>query len=101
MTRRNNNEKQNLDCGATGICHTREKTLIHHPYNTHAVPYGGNDFVPLLLSVIGDSGRKTVAVIDNTGLYADALQSNDDYLFVPTDKMRRRCAPTPPTWRQC
>ena len=44
-------------------------------------------FVPLLLSVIGDSGRKTVAVIDNTGLYADALQSNDDYLFVPTDKM--------------
>lgn len=44
-------------------------------------------FVPLLLSVIGDSGRKTVAVIDNTGLYANALQSNDDYLFVPTDKM--------------
>ena len=40
-------------------------------------------FVPLLLSIIGDSGRKTVAVIDNTGLYADALQSNDDYLFVP------------------
>ena len=44
-------------------------------------------FVPLLLSIIGDSGRKTVAVIDNTGLYANALQSNDDYLFVPTDKM--------------
>ena len=57
MTRRNNNEKQNLDCGATGICHTREKTLIHHPYNTHAVPYGGNDFRSA--AVVGNRRQRT------------------------------------------
>lgn len=44
-------------------------------------------FAPMLLAMIGDGGRKTVAVIDNTGLYVDALKSNDDYLFVPTEKM--------------
>lgn len=44
-------------------------------------------FAPMLLAKIGDGGRKTVAVIDNTGLYVDALKSNDDYLFVPTEKM--------------
>lgn len=45
-------------------------------------------FLPLLLSMIGSSERMTVAVIDNTGKYAEALKSNDDYLFVPTDRMR-------------
>lgn len=44
-------------------------------------------FVPLGLSLISDSGRKTVAVIDNTGLYVGALKSTDKYLFVPTEKM--------------
>lgn len=44
-------------------------------------------FVPMLLSMINDGGRKTVAVIDNTGLYVNELKSNDDYLFVPTEKM--------------
>ena len=44
-------------------------------------------FAPMLLAMIGDGGRKTIAVVDNTGLYVDALKSNDDYLFVPTEKM--------------
>ncbi len=44
-------------------------------------------FVPLALSMISDSGRKTVAVIDNTRLYVNALKSNDKYCFVPTEKM--------------
>lgn len=44
-------------------------------------------FVPLLLSMIKDSDTKTVAVIDNTGLYAPALEGNEYYRFVPTDKM--------------
>ncbi len=44
-------------------------------------------FLPLLLSMMSDGERKTVAVVDNTGLYASAFKSNDDYLFVPTEKM--------------
>lgn len=44
-------------------------------------------FLPLLLSMIKDGERKTVAVIDNTGLYAGAFESNSSYLFVPTEKM--------------
>ncbi len=45
-------------------------------------------FLPLLLSMIGSSERMTVAVIDNTGYYTGALESNEDYLFVPTDVMK-------------
>ena len=40
-----------------------------------------------LLAMIKDGDRKTVAVVDNTGLYAAALKSNASYLFVPTEKM--------------
>ena len=43
--------------------------------------------MPMFLAMIKDGDRKTVAVVDNTGLYAPALKSNDSYLFVPTEKM--------------
>lgn len=44
-------------------------------------------FLPLALSFIKDSDRQTVAVIDNTGLYSEFFKSDDNYLFVPTEKM--------------
>ena len=44
-------------------------------------------FVPLLLSMVNSGDRKTVAVVDNTGLYVNGFKSNDSYLFVPTEKM--------------
>ena len=43
--------------------------------------------MPMFLAMIKDGDRKTVAVVDNTGLYAPALKSNASYLFVPTEKM--------------
>lgn len=43
--------------------------------------------MPMFLAMIKDGDRKTVAVVDNTGLYAAALKSNASYLFVPTEKM--------------
>lgn len=43
--------------------------------------------MPMFLAMIKDGDRKTVAVVDNTGLYALALKSNASYLFVPTEKM--------------
>lgn len=39
--------------------------------------------VPAMLSQIKDSKVKEVAVIDETGKYADLLKSNDTYAFVP------------------
>ncbi len=44
-------------------------------------------FLPLLLSLIKDSEQRTVAVIDNSGLYSSAIKSNEQYLFVPTEEM--------------
>lgn len=44
-------------------------------------------FLPLLLSLIESSDKKTVAVVDQTGLYQAEFKSNDKYLFVPTEKM--------------
>ncbi|MGM9833431.1 MAG: ABC transporter permease [Candidatus Limisoma sp.] len=44
-------------------------------------------FLPLLLSLIKDSEQRTVAVVDNTGLYSSAIKSNEQYLFVPTEEM--------------
>lgn len=44
-------------------------------------------FLPLFLSMLDSGDRKTVAVIDETGRYVQSLQSNDKYLFVPTEKM--------------
>lgn len=44
-------------------------------------------FLPLALSFIKDSDRQTVAVIDNTGLYSEFFKSDENYLFVPTEKM--------------
>ena len=44
-------------------------------------------FLPLLLSLIESSDKKTVAVVDQTGLYQVEFKSNDKYLFVPTEKM--------------
>lgn len=44
-------------------------------------------FLPLLLSLIKDSEQRTVAVIDNSGLYSSAIKSNEQYLFVPTENM--------------
>ena len=44
-------------------------------------------FLPLLLSMIQDSDRKTIAVVDNSGIYTDAFVSNESYLFVPTEEM--------------
>lgn len=43
--------------------------------------------MPMFLAMIKDGDRKTVAVVDNTGLYAPALKSNASYLFVSTEKM--------------
>lgn len=37
--------------------------------------------VPLLLSQIKDGAEKTVVVVDRTGLYADVLKSNEQYVF--------------------
>lgn len=44
-------------------------------------------FLPLLLSLIKDSEQRTVAVVDNSGLYSSAIKSNEQYLFVPTENM--------------
>ena len=44
-------------------------------------------FLPLLLSLIESSDKKTVVVVDQTGLYQAEFKSNDKYLFVPTEKM--------------
>lgn len=44
-------------------------------------------FLPLLLSLIKDSEQRTVAVVDNSGLYSSAIKSNEQYLFVPTEEM--------------
>ena len=44
-------------------------------------------FLPLLLSLIESSDKKTVAVVDQTGLYQAEFKSYDKYLFVPTEKM--------------
>lgn len=40
--------------------------------------------VPLLLSMIKDTDVKKVAVSDSTGNYVNRLESNKQYLFVPT-----------------
>ena len=42
--------------------------------------------IPLWLSNIQDDTVKNIIVIDNTGLYHDALKSNDTYTFVFSDK---------------
>lgn len=44
-------------------------------------------FLPLLLSLIKDREQRTVAVVDNSGLYSSAIKSNEQYLFVPTENM--------------
>lgn len=46
-------------------------------------------FLPLWLSTINESGVKNIAVIDNTGLYAPLLKSNDKYNFKIIDKPQR------------
>lgn len=43
--------------------------------------------LPLFLSMLDSDERKTVAVIDSTGRYVEAFESNEKYLFVPTEKM--------------
>lgn len=43
--------------------------------------------LPLFLSMLESGERKTVAVIDSTGRYVEAFESNEKYLFVPTEKM--------------
>lgn len=43
--------------------------------------------LPLFLSMLDSDERKTVAVIDSTGRYVEAFESNERYLFVPTEKM--------------
>lgn len=45
-------------------------------------------FLPLLLSMINDSDRETVVLVDNTGEYAKAFKSDDRYLFVVSDQMK-------------
>ena len=42
--------------------------------------------IPLWLSNIQDDTVKNIIVIDKTGLYHDALKSNDTYTFVFSDK---------------
>ncbi len=49
--------------------------------------FAGIAFLPMVLAKIGDSGRQTVVIIDDTGHYAPSFKSNDDYLFVRADKM--------------
>ncbi len=49
--------------------------------------FAGIAFLPMVLAKIGDSGRQTVVIIDDTGHYAPSFKSNDDYLFVCADKM--------------
>lgn len=44
-------------------------------------------FLPLALSMIKEDGEKYIAVIDNTGLYADEFKSDDSYKFIPIEKM--------------
>lgn len=44
-------------------------------------------FLPLALSTIKEDGEKYIAVIDNTGLYADEFKSDDSYKFIPIEKM--------------
>jgi len=43
-------------------------------------------FVPMWLASIKDSESKRIVVIDNTGLYAEHLQSSEYYTFEITDK---------------
>ena len=56
---------------------------------THLMPFlmSAVLFLPFLLSLIESSDKKTVAVVDQTGLYQAEFKSNDKYLFVPTEKM--------------
>ncbi len=49
--------------------------------------FAGIAFLPMVLAKIGDSGRQTVVIIDDTGHYAPSFKSNDDYLLVSADKM--------------
>ena len=42
---------------------------------------------PILLGQISDDKQERIAVIDQTGLYYDCLQSNADYLFIRYDRM--------------
>ncbi len=49
--------------------------------------FAGIAFLPMVLAKIGDSGRQTVVIIDDTGRYAPSFKSDDDYLFVRADKM--------------
>ena len=43
--------------------------------------------LPVMLMIFEDTDRKTVAVVDVTGEYVSAFESNDSYLYVPTEKM--------------
>lgn len=44
-------------------------------------------FLPLILSQIKSGERESIAVVDNTGLYDGAFTSDEQFLFVPTEKM--------------
>ncbi|MDR1742784.1 MAG: ABC transporter permease [Dysgonamonadaceae bacterium] len=45
----------------------------------------GIALVPAFLSMVKDSGEKTIAVIDKTGLYTTELQSSQNYRFISVD----------------
>lgn len=45
--------------------------------------------LPLWLSTLNESGVKDIAVIDNTGIYAPLLKSNDKYTFKVIDSSER------------
>lgn len=45
--------------------------------------------LPLWLSTLNESGVKSIAVIDNTGIYAPLLKSTDKYLFQTIDSSER------------
>lgn len=81
------NERKNLVGGTARVFRAREKRsfivmTILMPFLMAALV-----LMPMFLAMIKDGDRKTVAVVDNTGLYAPALKSNASYLFVPTEKM--------------
>jgi ABC-2 type transport system permease protein len=42
-------------------------------------------FVPMLMTMLGDSTQKNIIVVDCTGLYADVLKSDDIYTFTYVD----------------
>ena len=73
--------------GTARVFRAREKTVVYCNDNIDAVSDGGIGIDADVSCHDKDGDRKTVAVVDNTGLYAPALKSNASYLFVPTEKM--------------